>query len=195
MLDPLPADKKILRPIMKHRLAETARQNPEAPNALRDLFMAGIGLSASAVIAGYVTQDHEIDPEPLLRALHAKRYNLALPCTAEKDGPLTFRAFKPGDLLVAGQFGIPEPSATARLMEPDVLLVPLLAFDSKGHRLGRGGGHYDRTLTALRKRRKIVAIGLGFAEQQLSAIPADSLDARLDKIVTEIEVIPILNPC
>jgi len=188
-----PSDKPALRRIMKERRAAETAKNPSAGVALRDLFLKTITLPAHAVVAGYITSDNEIDPAPLMEALHRQGHKLALPVGGSKDQPLLFRHFTPGDALVPGRHGIAEPAATISTIEPDVVLVPLLAFDSYGNRLGRGGGHYDRALILLRQRRKILAIGLALSVQQMPIIPTDSLDARLDKIVTETEAIEILK--
>ena len=99
-----------------------------------------------------------------------------------------------GDKLAAGAMGIMEPVAKAPLVEPDVLLVPLLAFDSRGYRLGYGAGYYDRTLTELRQRKKILAIGIAYAGQEVPEVPIESHDARLDKIATETKVLKNLLP-
>ena len=94
---------------------------------------------------------------------------------------LGFRAWRPSDPLVAGPFRVPEPAGGAPV-RPDVLLVPLLAFDAAGYRLGQGGGHYDRTLAELPHAR---TIGLAFAAQRVETIPRDRFDRRLDVVVTE----------
>jgi 5-formyltetrahydrofolate cyclo-ligase len=181
---------------MRGKRAELYAQNPNAPIALRDRFLAEIRLPANAVVAGYIGADHEIDPVPLMEALHARGYRLALPVIpAAKNDALIFKSYNPADTLTPGQLNIPEPISSSLVVEPDILLVPLLAFDSTGHRLGRGGGYYDRTLQNMRKSRKICAIGLAFSGQYAEKLPADSHDAKLDKIVTEIEVISVLNPC
>ncbi len=102
---------------------------------------------------------------------------------------ITFRAWKPGDPLVVGRFAIPEPDAKAKERRPDLILVPLLAFDRDGYRLGYGGGFYDRYLSEHRAKRTIRAIGLAYAGQALDQIPREPTDERLDAIVTEERVI------
>jgi len=193
MTENIPQLKRDLRRILKDRLSGAAMQNLDAANALRDRFLESITLPAGSIIAGYMAKDHEIDPAPLLVALHAKGYKLALPTAGAENRPLQFRVYAPDDELISGSWDIPQPTANAAITEPDIMLIPLLGFDRQGHRLGRGGGHYDRTLADLRVRRKILAIGLALSMQQVPIIPTDSNDARLDKIVTEIEVIQILN--
>ncbi|MGE3623218.1 MAG: 5-formyltetrahydrofolate cyclo-ligase [Bdellovibrionales bacterium] len=187
-MNDIPALKAALRRKMRGRLADLPMKNPEASAALRDRFMTSVPLPDRAVIAGYIAQGYEIDPLPLMRALEEKGHTLALPVIGAKDAPLTFRRWSTGDELVLhATLSVSEPIAVAEELEPDILLTPLLAFDLSGHRLGRGAGYFDRTLTALRKRRTILAVGLAFASQQLSAIPYDKHDAKLDKIVTEIQ--------
>jgi 5-formyltetrahydrofolate cyclo-ligase len=106
-----------------------------------------------------------------------------------KTRPLQFRRWSPGDPLRTVQWGIREPAEAAPVVEPDVLLVPLLAFDRGGHRLGYGGGYYDRTLRALRSRRPVTAVGLAFAEQEVDAVPHLDYDERLDWVLTPLGAI------
>jgi 5-formyltetrahydrofolate cyclo-ligase len=103
--------------------------------------------------------------------------------------PLVFRAWAWGEPLGKGQWGIREPRPDAPEVEPDILLVPLAAFDRVGHRIGYGAGYYDLTLTALRAAKPIVALGLAYAAQEIAAVPATARDARLDLVLTEREVI------
>jgi 5-formyltetrahydrofolate cyclo-ligase len=113
---------------------------------------------------------------------------LALPVIAARDAPLTFRAWSPGDELQRGPLGIPEPPSAATEIIPDVVLVPLAAFDRSGHRIGYGAGHYDRTLAQLRKSRAIIAIGLAFAAQEVEAVPALQHDVTLDYVLSDTQV-------
>ena len=101
-----------------------------------------------------------------------------------KGEPLLFRRWRIGDPLIARTWGILEPDESAAVVEPDVLLLPLLAFDAEGWRLGYGGGFYDRTLTRLRRRKPIVAIALAFASQEVDAVPHSAYDERLDWVLT-----------
>jgi 5-formyltetrahydrofolate cyclo-ligase len=180
--------KRELRRVMKQRRAAARAENPQSGFALRDIFLRTIEVPARAVVAGYVAHDDELDPNPLLEELHRRGHALCLPVTAGKNNALIFRAYAPGDRLVrSASLPVMEPVTAAAIIEPDVVLVPLLAFDLCGHRVGFGGGYYDRTLTALRKQRKLLAIGIGFECQHTTEIPATSYDARLDKIVTETQ--------
>jgi 5-formyltetrahydrofolate cyclo-ligase len=126
----------------------------------------------------------ELNVWPLLRRLHAAGVPLALPVVEGKGKPLVFRAWTPGDAMDKGVWGIPQPKADKPVLEPDLLLVPLLAFDRTGRRLGYGGGFYDRTLASLRARKPIVAIGLAYDEQRVDAVPHLDYDQRLDWVLT-----------
>lgn len=155
---------------------------------IRDIFLKQIPLTQPCVIAGYWPTQDECDPRPLMTALVAQGHRLCLPTIINKNQPLEFRAYAPGDSLMMGQYAIPAPSTNAAKMMPDVVLVPLLAFDAAGQRLGYGGGYYDRTLLALRAQQKIMAIGIAYACQELFHLPAHDGDQRLDAVVTEVGV-------
>ncbi len=127
-------------------------------------------------IAGYWPVRGEIDPRPLLLALGRP---IALPVTGPRGTALTFRLWRPGDRLAPGPFGLSEP--TGPPAEPDVLLVPLLAFDACGNRLGYGGGYYDRTIAAT----GALAIGAAYADQEVAAVPVGPEDRPLAGVVTE----------
>jgi 5-formyltetrahydrofolate cyclo-ligase len=110
---------------------------------------------------------------------------VALPVTPAVPAPLTFRRWTPASVLVAGPFGTSEPDSDAPAIEPDALLVPLLAVDTDGYRLGYGGGYYDRTLDVLRARRRVVAVGVGFEAQRIDRLPRAAGDERLDWLLTD----------
>jgi 5-formyltetrahydrofolate cyclo-ligase len=137
------------------------------------------------VVAGYSPIRSEIDPVPLMRNLAARGAQLVLPVIMGPDQPLKFRGFSPDSKLVRGPLGILEPSPEAPEITPDIVLVPLAAFDRAGHRIGYGAGHYDRTLAQLRETRKMTAIGIAFAVQEIAVIPALPHDATLDYVLTE----------
>ena len=140
---------------------------------------------ARSAVAAYVAMGDEIDPTPLVAALLARGHIILLPRLDGRDRPLALHRWRPGEPLVAGQFGLEEPTPEAPRMDPDVLFVPLLAFDRRGHRLGYGAGYYDRTLRALRARRTIRAIGLAFAGQEVAEVPVHQDDEPLDAVLTE----------
>src|ERR1700676_2470230 len=141
-----------------------------------------------AVVAGYSPIRSEIDPAPLMRELAAKGAHLALPVIAARGQALRFRAWSPNDKLMQGPLGILEPSPAAAEIVPDIVLVPLAAFDRSGHRIGYGAGHYDRTLAQLRKSKAVTAIGVAFAAQGVEAVPALSHDVALDYVLTDTQV-------
>src|SRR5579883_130838 len=145
-------------------------------------------IEASAVVSGYSPIRNEIDPMPLLHRLAGRGARLALPSVTARGHALIFRAFSPGDRLMLGALGIPEPSPAAAEVLPDVMLVPLAAFDRLGHRIGYGAGHYDFTFAHLRKIKPVVGVGLAFAVQETRAIPALSHDVALDYVLTETRV-------
>jgi 5-formyltetrahydrofolate cyclo-ligase len=148
-----------------------------------------IEIMPGAVVAGYSPIRSEIDPAPLLRKLAAPGVQLALPAIIAGDQPLKFRAWSPSDRLRRGRLGILEPAPDAAEIIPDILLVPLAAFDRLGHRIGYGAGHYDRTLAQLRQLKAITAIGVAFAAQQVEAVPALLHDVALDYVLTETQVL------
>jgi 5-formyltetrahydrofolate cyclo-ligase len=141
------------------------------------------------IVAGFSAIRTEIDPSALMDALHARGAALALPVAVGRGQPLVFRAWTKDTVLVRGLYGILEPSSDAEEVEPDIVLVPLAAFDRRGHRLGYGGGYYDRTLQGLRKTRRITAAGLAFSVQEIGKLPADAHDEPLDLVLTERDVI------
>lgn len=131
----------------------------------------------------------EINPLPLMRVIAAAGGGLALPLVVGRGHALIFRTWKVGEPLCAGVWGIREPLEQAAQVMPDILLVPLLAFDRAGRRLGYGAGYYDRTLTALRAQKPVTAIGLAFAAQEFPEIPVSPWDAPLDLVMTERDII------
>ena len=137
------------------------------------------------IVAGYHARGGEIDPWPLMQRLAAAGATLALPVANNRDSPLTFRLFAPGATLTPDAYGIASPTEDAGEVIPDLVITPLLAFDRQGHRMGQGGGHYDRTLAALRERADVFVLGLADAGQQVAALPFEEHDESLDAILTE----------
>ena len=133
-----------------------------------------------AVVSGFLPIGDEIDVRPLLIALHERGHTLTLPVTPRRGNPLTFRRWRPGDALVTERFGTMRP--VGEEIVPDFLLVPLLAFDRRGFRLGYGAGYYDRTLSGLRGH---FALGCSYAAQTVDAVPIGPYDMRLDAVATE----------
>ena len=147
-----------------------------------------IEITPGIIVSGYSPIRSEIDPAPLMRMLAAQGARLALPAVMARGKSLAFRAWSPDDRLMLGPLGILEPSPAAAELVPDIMLVPLAAFDAQGHRIGYGAGHYDFTLEHLRKAKAITAIGVAFAVQQIKAVPAQPHDVALDYVLTEKKV-------
>ena len=133
----------------------------------------------------------EINPLPLMRKLSQSGAQLALPAIDGRGKPLVMRAFALGDELASGQWGIREPKADAPEVVPDILLVPLLAFDRSGHRIGYGAGYYDMTIAKFRSKKPVIAVGIAFAAQEIDQVPVTARDARLDLVLTERDVIDL----
>ena len=159
----------------------------KAPDAGHDLIahLPAQLLSRARIVAGYRAQGAEIDPWPLMQAFVSAGARLALPAAVSLDAPLMFRAWADGEALAPDAAGVPSPTKAAEVVTPDLVITPLLAFDRRGGRMGQGGGHYDRTLAALRASRPVFALGLAYAAQQLARIPTEPHDQGLDAILTE----------
>ena len=142
-----------------------------------------------AVVSGFMPLKEEINPIPLMHRLSEAGARLALPVVRGHGKPLEMRTFAFGDSLVRGVWGIREPKPDAPQVLPDILLVPLIAFDRSGHRIGYGAGYYDLTIISLRAQKDVLACGLAFAAQEIAQVPATERDARLDLVLTEREVI------
>jgi 5-formyltetrahydrofolate cyclo-ligase len=170
------------------RAAAHAALARSAAGALARQFLDALPWQAGQVISGYLPMRDEADILPLMRELDRRGARLALPVVAAKAQPLLFRRWAPGAPLEAGVFGTSHPPASADILIPDLLLVPLLAFDESGTRLGYGGGYYDRSLAALREVRRIIAVGIGYEAQRLPSLPCESHDQKLDWMVTEQRV-------
>jgi 5-formyltetrahydrofolate cyclo-ligase len=141
------------------------------------------------IVSGYLPLKSEINPVPLMRKLAAAGAPLALPVVAGPGRPLILRAYSFGQALDTGVWGIREPKPDAPEVAPDILLVPLAAFDRMGRRIGYGAGYYDMTINALRKRKSVVAVGVAYAAQEVPEVPTTERDARLDLVLTERDVI------
>jgi len=148
-----------------------------------------VAVRAGTIVSGFMPLKSEINPLPLLRKLADAGAQLALPAIAGRGKPLIMRAYAFGDEFARGQWGIREPRPESRELDPDIVIVPLAVFDRHGHRIGYGAGYYDMTINALRARKATFAIGIAFAAQEISRVPATERDARLDLVLTEREVI------
>ncbi len=144
-----------------------------------------VDVMPGVIVSGFSPLKSEISPLPLLRRLADAGASLALPAVAGRGQPLVMRAWSFGAPLISGVWGIREPPADAPELFPDILIVPLLAFDRRGHRIGYGAGYYDMTIWRLRAMKPVTAIGIAFAAQEIAAVPATPRDARLDLVLTE----------
>ena len=136
------------------------------------------------IIAAYLPMGGELDPRPLMQALRKNGNSICLPVCINEDAPLVFRRYRQNDALLPDDMGIAAPRATAQQVTPDIVLLPLLAFDGQGHRLGRGGGFYDRTLAELKKRSDCRFIGLAFDMQMVDKCPIAPHDEALYAVLT-----------
>ena len=146
---------------------------------------AEVGVRPGVAVGGYWPVGDEADVAPLLDHLHGLGAACLLPVVIAAGQPLAFRRWRPGLALEAGPLGTRQPGADAEAGFPAVVLVPLLAFDRRGCRLGQGGGYYDRTLPVLRRRGPLQAVGIGLSCQEVADEPHGAADARLDWVVTE----------
>ena len=171
--------------MLKRRQAVGAVRQDEAARAIARFADALIALAPTpAIFSSYRALKSELPTVYLEHELTCRGASIALPVTIQRAAPLIFRLLQRDDLLVAQKWGILEPTENAPVVQPDVILLPLLAFDKAGRRLGYGGGFYDRTLHMLRQDRPIVAVGLAYAEQEIDAVPHDNYDQHLDYILS-----------
>jgi len=168
---------------------------PDARQAAAEAIAARpfpLAIAPGTIVSGFMPLKSEINPLPLMRKLAGQGARLALPVVAGRAPcPASLREWNFGEPLATGVWGIREPKPEAAVVEPDILLVPLLAFDRAGHRIGYGAGYYDLTLAQLRARKPIIAVGLAFAAQEVPAVPATLRDARLDLVLTERAVLDL----
>ena len=186
------ASKRQARTAAKVARAEAAAEDPVAMGcALCERVLPAIDFPSGCVVSAYWPIGSEIDPRSLMIHLHEHGHPIALPVTPGCGDPLVFRAWRPEDLLEAAGFGTRVPLASQPELTPRVLIVPLLAFDRTGYRLGYGGGFYDRTLARLRQSGAVLAVGVAYAAQEVPEVPRDGSDQPLDWLVTEAESIRI----
>ena len=148
---------------------------------------AGLAIERGSIVSAYWPMRDELDTRKLFAGFHEEGVRCALPVTGAKDAPLSFRRWQSGDVLEEASFGVAEPNSDQPTLTPDVILVPLLAVDGDGNRLGYGGGYYDRTLLQRRQGREgpVVAVGVAYNAQRVPVVPQDEGDARLDWLITE----------
>ncbi len=191
MSDPIQTEKERLR---REAIARRDALPPEARQAAAEAIAARqfpLAIATGMIVSGFMPLKSEINPLPLMRKLAGQGARLALPVVVGRGKPLVMREWVFGEPLIAGVWGIREPKPEAAVVDPDILLVPLLAFDRAGHRIGYGAGYYDLTLAHLRACKPVIAVGLAFAAQEIATVPATPRDARLDLVLTEREVLDL----
>jgi 5-formyltetrahydrofolate cyclo-ligase len=168
------------RLVRQRMLAAREAWDPACGAALARHVLREAPPPAGAVVSGFWPMGKEIDIRPLLLALHEQGHRIVLPETPKRGNPLIFRLWSPGAVMVPERFGTSRPDG--EVLAPDFLLVPLLAFDRRGYRVGYGAGYYDRTLAALPGRFRL---GVAYAAQEVDEAPAGPFDQRLDAVATE----------
>ena len=181
--------KATLRAEMLDRRKTLSRVESNAAAGLKRCISSVFGDRTDRLVAGYVALGDELNPSDALGALHAQGVPLALPVAEKQVSAMIFRQWSPDDALVPGPFGTVCPPDTAEIVQPDIVLVPLVAFDRSGYRLGFGRGYYDRTLSALRQCKYIVSYGIAFDGQEVDVVPRSDWDERLDGIITPTRLV------
>lgn len=187
------AAKAELRAVAAERRRQAALSLPHAGEDLRDRFLAAIPVAGHQIVSAFWPLADELDTRPLISALAARGHTIGLPVVIKRGLPLLFRRWAPDTTLVQGSFRVMTPPPEASEVVPSLLIVPLLAFDRAGYRLGYGGGFYDRTLHKLRggASGRVLAVGVALSAQEVASVPRDDTDQPLDWIVTEREAFAI----
>jgi 5-formyltetrahydrofolate cyclo-ligase len=188
MTQAIDASKAILRVHMRALRRGLTREHPEADWQAGDKgpeMLSALKVRRPGVIAVYRALGSEMDARPLSDVLAKLGWTIALPVCEEIGAPVTFRVWKPGDRLTQDAAGVMAPLMSAPVADPDIVMVPLLAFDWRGGRLGQGEGYYDRTLAALRASRDRPFVGLAFSGQEVEEVPTEIHDEKLDAVLTE----------
>jgi 5-formyltetrahydrofolate cyclo-ligase len=189
----LPID--ALKSVLRREAVARRDALPAAERAKAAATIAGrdfpLSVMPGTIVSGFSALKSEINPVPLMRKLSDAGAQLALPVVAGKGKPLLMRAWRFGEPLDSGVWGIRQPKADAPEVAPDILIVPLLAFDRTGNRIGYGAGYYDMTIAKLRAIKPVVAVGIAFAALEIAEVPVTPRDARLDLVLTEREIIDL----
>ena len=172
------------RAVRQRMLAAREAWDPSLGAAVGENVLRGMPPPAGSVVSGFWPIGQEIDIRPLLFALHRRSHRVVLPETPKRGNPLIFRLWQPDSVMITERFGTSRPDGP--ILAPDFLLVPLLAFDRRGYRVGYGAGYYDRTLAGLPGRFRL---GVAYSAQELDEVPAGPYDERLDAVATELGVI------
>jgi 5-formyltetrahydrofolate cyclo-ligase len=176
--------KQALRQEMLKRREKAFIAHPEAGQQLAQQLYALRLVHPPDVVSAYWPIRHEIDPRPFLESFHEKGGTIVLPVILAQAERLAFRLWTPDVSLRRSHWGVMEPPITCPQIEPDILLLPLLAFDQQGYRLGYGQGYYDRTVAHLRACKTVKVIALAFDEQEVSSVPHNAYDQKVDSVVT-----------
>ena len=185
-MHPIEAKRTLRSAMLAWRAGLSEDERRAAADGLLEQFRREQPIETPCVVSGFWPMKDELDIRPLMFELFNQGCELALPVVTGKGQPLLFRAWRPGDALERGVFNTLHPSPKREVVEPDALIVPLLACDREGWRLGYGGGFYDRTLRGLRTRRKVLAMGVAFDDQlRAEDVPHAPDDERLDWLLTD----------
>jgi 5-formyltetrahydrofolate cyclo-ligase len=179
--------KKTMRAEARTRRAGLAEACPDFAARIAR-YADALPVPPNAKVSTYVVLEGEADPNELAQALAERGCEICYPRVHQKAQPLWFHVPVSGEHFVRSAFGVLEPRPDWPVAIPDVLLVPMLAFDAQGYRLGYGGGFYDRTLAHIRAAQPVVAIGIAFSGLEVPAVPHDASDEKLDMVVTELGV-------
>ncbi len=181
-------EKQRLRTEMRARRIAQAPHALEAPASMSANFLSRFTFPAPKIIGAYDAFQSEMPLDTLMKALKGLGHKVALPRIIGKKQPLDFKLFQDPAELVVTKMGVREPHGDQPSIDPDVLLVPLLAFDRNCRRLGYGGGYYDRSIVTLRARKPILAIGIAYTFQEVASVPVGAYDEELDAVVTDVNV-------
>ena len=163
------------------------------PNSFKrnlfDKFFNKIKLNRFDIISSFISIKSEINTNELNNYILNKNKILCLPVVIKKNNHLIFREFTDDKEMITGFLDIKEPTKSNQTLIPNILIVPCLAFDSSGYRLGYGGGYYDRTFSYLKnKNHKYISIGYAFDGQKVPSVPKDEFDIKLDYVITEKKI-------
>jgi 5-formyltetrahydrofolate cyclo-ligase len=189
--DPVVA-KTALRVFLRNQRKQLAQEHPEADWMIADVAREPLARlfpnPEGKVAALYHGLGSEVSPRILADQMREAGWTLALPAVEDAEaGRMVFRAWDAKQPLVHDAIGLRSPPPSQPVLEPDLVITPLLAFQADGVRLGQGGGYYDRALEALRTRKRVFVLGLGYSGQQVENLPHEPHDQRLDAILTEKE--------
>lgn len=178
------AEKNHIRAQAK-RFRDQLEISPDWAHEAADIFWEVVRPDKTKIVSSYFPIGKEIDPTPIVERLWGEGVRVCLPKIQRHERGLLFAEWSKGSKLMPSSFGTSEPDENAATVEPDILIVPLLAFDQTGNRMGYGQGHYDETLRQLRAKKDVLAVGLAYAEQAvLLALPSEPHDQKLDMVIT-----------